>query len=97
MRSKATKPKLTPAEHAQVIRNGIPDACVDYAGLEKLKNFVMDYIEQDQELFNAINKALPDSPPSSPSDFEWLSNFCDLIESRASRGEILEVAKMAGY
>lgn len=95
--SKAPEKRVTAEEHAARIRAAVPGACVDYDGLERLKVLVAQYATQNTELFNAINKLLPNSPPKSPSDFEWLFNFCDSIESGASEAEVLEVAKMAGY
>lgn len=93
---KKPKAKLTPAEHAQNIRNAIPAACLTFEGLQFLKAQIGAYTTEDPEFFNALNATLPITAPSLDDSFTQLSQICDMIEDGTPRNKILALAKMAG-
>jgi hypothetical protein len=94
---KKPEPKLTPAEHAQHIRDAIPAACLTFDGLQDLKARVSSYAGQDRELFNALNRTLPITAPSTPDRFEYMTRVCDMIEDGVARDDMLKLSNMVGY
>lgn len=90
-------PQLSPAQHAQNIRNAIPAAVETIKGLQALKLVIIEYTQLDHELFNAINGTLPLKPPFTAGDFDVLYQVCDKIEANTERGKILTVLEWANY
>lgn len=93
---KSTLP-LSPAQHAQNIHDAIPAACQTIKGLQDLKVIISRYTIEDPELFNAINRTLPLTAPSSPGDFDLLGQVCDMIADHTERAEILKTLEWANY
>ncbi|RFD33863.1 hypothetical protein CER19_02570 [Pseudomonas sp. GL93] len=90
-------PPLSPAKHAQNIRNAIPAACQTIKGLQDLKVVISRYTTEDPELFNAINRTLPLTAPSSIGDFDLLGQICDMIADHTERAKILKTLEWANY